>query len=169
MGTSLLIQAIFHNEQHSDSDTDKTDDDDDTQHSLLTLATYHLKVASSLFSASQPVTVTSGESKTSSPAAISKKTRTSLNDETSASNAAILHNLALAYIALGDNTNSVPVLLRAAALRRELSSSSNSADGKMYWNAPHEVLQLAEEKALLLAAKTKKPEKEKKRRIPFFR
>jgi len=87
------------------------------------------------------------------------------NDAT-ATLAAVLHNLAIAYIALGDNKNSIPILLRAAALRRKQSN-----DTKLYWNAPNEVLQLAEEKAMLIAAKTKKPEKaqKKEKRVPFFR
>jgi len=88
-----------------------------------------------------------------------------VNDEYMATNAAILHNLALVHIALGDKENSIPILLQAAALRREFSIETT----KLYWNAPHEVLQMAEEKALLIAANTVKLEKKTKRRIPFLR
>jgi len=94
--------------------------------------------------------------------------------------AAILHNLALAYIALGDSNSSVPVLLRAAALRREITyedllieGHDHANDGSVmiirpYWNMPEEVLLATEEKALLMAAKTKTVKREKKRRIPFL-
>lgn len=171
LGTSLLIQGIFHNESEGSGEEEGAGD---AQQSLLTLATYHLKVASSLFSTTTPhqsSTVETTGGNDDDVAAVSNRERANkaaVIDETSASNAAILHNLALCYIAQGDNTNSVPILLKAAALRRE-----SNVDTKMYWNAPNGVLQLAEEKALLLAGKKKKssgqPEKVKKRRMPFFR
>ncbi len=88
------------------------------------------------------------------------------NDENAASHAAILHNLALAYLAVGDTDSSVPLLLRSAALYRD-----HSIETKPYWNAPSDVLQAAEEKAMLTAAKPKisEPnERKKKRRIPFL-
>ncbi len=67
-------------------------------------------------------------------------------------------------IALGDNEGSVPILLRAAALRRE-----HSLDSKPYWNAPPETLRAAEERAPETAARMRKAENEKKRRVPFLR
>lgn len=139
-GTSLLIQGIFRNEK-SESGVNETD-----ALNLLELASYHLKVASSLYSALYHAPAGAG-------------------DEIAASTAAILHNLALTSIALGDNKNAVSILMRAATLRQ-----GNYTDTKLYWNAPHEVLQAVEEKALLLAAKIKKPGKTTtKKRIPFFR
>ena len=132
-GTSLLIQGIFRNEK-SESGVNETD-----ALNLLELASYHLKVASSLYSA--------------------------LYHAPAGATAAILHNLALTSIALGDNKNAVSILMRAATLRQ-----GNYTDTKLYWNAPHEVLQAVEEKAPLLAAKIKKPGKTTtKKRIPFFR
>jgi len=188
LGTCLLLQAIFGNLR-----------DESDQTSLLTLAKFHLKVASSLCSGSKvpwnnddnPDGQTrfprfsgfhrrqranpshSNRSETES-ASSSRKSRSHVYG------AAILHNLALAYIALGDSNSSVPVLLRAAALRREITyedllieGHDHANDGSVmiirpYWNMPEEVLLATEEKALLMAAKTKTVKREKKRRIPFL-
>ncbi|KAL9185547.1 hypothetical protein ACHAXT_003324 [Thalassiosira profunda] len=141
LGTSLLIKGIFHIDEGG---SDAVEANDDTQQRLLTLATYHLKVASTFSSKTQQ-------------AEVAVKNRSSTH-------AAVLHNLALGYLALGDTKNSVPVLLRAAALRREQDSEE-----KPYWNAPSEILQLAEEKALLLGAKSKVPAKPQEKKRPFFR
>ena len=78
--------------------------------------------------------------------------------------AAILHNLALAYIALGDSNSSTPLLLRAAAIQRQIRASTEV----LYWNLPHAILEMVEEKAWLVGAKIRRGEKQKRRRrIPF--
>lgn len=87
-----------------------------------------------------------------------------------AAHAAILHNLALAYIALGDSNSSTPLLLRAAAIHRQMDTSSNEQNIKLLWNLPNQVLQLVEERAWLLGAKKSLMagrKQKKKRRIPF--
>eukprot|EP00571_Detonula_confervacea_P015912 CAMPEP_0172302994 /NCGR_PEP_ID=MMETSP1058-20130122/4607_1 /TAXON_ID=83371 /ORGANISM="Detonula confervacea, Strain CCMP 353" /LENGTH=622 /DNA_ID=CAMNT_0013013669 /DNA_START=16 /DNA_END=1884 /DNA_ORIENTATION=- len=156
LGTSLLIQGIFHHD-NSDSTVKEAHD----ARSLLTLASYHLKVASSLCSSPLSKMVGNGGEDTA-PTALSRLTR--VDDENAASHAAILHNLALAHLTLGDTDSSVPILLRAAAICRE-----HPIDIKPYWNAPNHVLQAAGERALLIAAKLKKSEPtKKKRRIPFL-
>jgi len=157
LGTSLLIQGIFENDG---SDSAKI-----VAQPLLSLASYHLKVASSLCASSHDAAVGNGNLGTpiDTAPALSRLT-TSEDDENSASQAAILHNLALAYLALGDTDGSIPFLLRAAAICREYPT-----DMKPYWNAPNSVLRAAEEKALLLAVKLKSSGPvEKKRRIPFL-
>lgn len=190
LGTCLLLQALFGNLP-----------DESDQTSLLTLATFHLKVASSLCSGSR---VPSNNNNDDHPDGTTRfprfsgfhrrqrvdpwhsnrsETKSTFSSQTSPSHvygAAILHNLALAYIALGDSNSSVPVLLRAAALRRETSNDDLVIEGynpanngsavmiRPYWNMPEEVLLATEEKALLMAAKTKTVKREKKRRIPFL-
>ncbi len=161
----------------------------------MTLATFHLKVASSLCSGSKVTLNNDGKADGLSrfPRFSGHDRRKQANASQSTSSgrgstptprqshvygAAILHNLALAYIALGDSNSSVPVLLRAAALRREtvhddyfdghISSHSRIVIMRPYWNMPEEVLLATEEKALLMAAKTKPVKREKKRRIPFL-
>lgn len=90
------------------------------------------------------------------------------DSERAALNSAVLHNLSLAHIALGEYESSVTVLLRAASLRREYGLDGKAT--KMYWNAPHDVLKSAEEKALLIAVKAKAPSvKERVRRTPFLK
>ena len=93
----------------------------------------------------------------------------STDGRSSHSHSAALANLALAYIALGDNDSSVPVLLRSASIRRE----SNSAD-VLYWNAHQKMLTNVEEKAMLKAVKnpTKSKVQRKKntrKQISFLR
>ena len=99
------------------------------------------------------------------------------DNDNDASHAAILHNLALAYLAVGDTDSSVLFLLRAAAIRREQhsrsssnTSSSSTNDTKPYWNAPDDVLQAAEVEALLVAAKPNWSlrMKQKGKRTPFL-
>lgn len=92
---------------------------------------------------------------------------TKSDDDNAASHAAIFHNLALAYLAVGDTDSSVLFLLRAAAIRREHHSRNES---KPYWNAPDDVLQAAEVTALLVAAKPNwaLPTKQRGKRIPFL-
>ena len=104
-------------------------------------------------------------------------TRHKLHDANAVSHAAILHNLALAYLAVGDRKNAVPVLLQAAAIGRELTS----LDTKPYWNVPNEILMAVEERALLFSARPNVKEDEEveesneeekkrkmKRRMPFM-
>jgi hypothetical protein len=67
------------------------------------------------------------------------------------SQAAILHNLALAYTALRDYGSAVPILLRATSSGRE-----HFATTKPYWNVPGELLQIMEMRALLIGASVSK-------------
>lgn len=173
LGTCLLIQGIFHQDDKSTKTSNNAKSP--VQSSLLSLATYHLKVASSLSSSPQSVlaTTTSGSGRAD---IISRYGVTKSDDDNAASHAAILHNLALAYLAVGDTDSSVLFLLRAAAIRREQhsrsssTSSSSTNDTKPYWNAPDDVLQAAEVEALLVAAKPNwsLPEKQKGKRTPFL-
>ncbi len=130
--------------------------DDNVQSSLFSLAAHHLKLAS-LLSSSSPNGV--AESGSGAPNAMSRLAK--VNDENAA---AILHNLALSHVALGDSASSVPILLRAAAMGRE-----HQVSAKPYWNVPNEVLVRAEEKALLIGAMPRKLQEDKgiRRRIPF--
>jgi hypothetical protein len=132
------------------------------QSSLLSLATYHLKVAASLSSLPQSVAVGSERDVVTASYGVSKS-----EDENAASLAAILHNLALAYLAVGDTDSSVLFLLRAAAIRRDHTRSN---DIKPYWNAPNDMLKTAEVEALLVAAKPNwpLPAKQKGKRTPFL-
>ena len=157
LGTSLLIQGIFNSDTNEISPAD-------SQASLLALATYHLKVASSLYSSSNVEARSKDNIATDLSPALSRMIESN-GDNNAASHAAALHNLALAYLAVGDTDSSVPVLLRSAALYRD-----HSIKGKLYWNAPSDVLQAAEEKAMLIAAKPRisEPNERKKRRIPFL-
>eukprot|EP00970_Alexandrium_tamarense_P014708 scaffold4296_cov144-Alexandrium_tamarense.AAC.2 len=145
--------------------------EDEEQISLLKLATFHLKVASSLCTTSrgpilQPrkkaeldtpsntdvLSTTAPKEESSDQKNIATKGGKQLN-QNAESNAAILHNLALAYIAMGETNSSVPALLRAASLRRQ---SDTPPTNNIYWNIPEDLLQQTEEKALLMGAKTKR-------------
>ena len=163
LGTALLLQGIFYYD-YEDSGEALT-----AQNALLKLALYHLKVANTMYSA---------ERKVQAPDAIEQSVQIGLSTSISGlstdgrsshSHSAALANLALAYIALGDNDSSVPVLLRSASIRRE----SNSAD-VLYWNAHQKLLTNAEEKAMLKAVKnpTKSKVQRKKntrKQISFLR
>ena len=168
LGTALLIQGIFHH-------------DEEESRRSLSLATYHLKVASSLCSSSSRLDKMDTGTNDSGMAPTSLSSRlTKVDDGNTASHAAILHNLALAYMAAGDMHNSVPLLLRSSAIRRE---HTIHADTQPYWNVPNDVLMAVEERAVLIAAsRSNKPElgspnnmKKKRRRrsripfMPFFR
>ena len=168
LGTALLIQGIFHH-------------DEEESRRSLSLATYHLKVASSLCSSSSRLDKMDTGTNDSGMAPTSLSSRlTKVDDGNTASHAAILHNLALAYMAAGDMHNSVPLLLRSSAIRRE---HTIHADTQPYWNVPNDVLMAVEERAVLVAAsRSNKPElgspnnmKKKRRRrsripfMPFFR
>jgi hypothetical protein len=136
--------------------------DDNVQSYLFLLAAHHHKLASLLSSSSPNGTAESGSG---APNAMSRLAK--VNDKHSASHAAfraaILHNLALSHVALGDSASSVPILLRAAAMGREHPVSM-----KPYWNVPNDVLVAAEEKALLIGAMPKSSlgEKRTMRRFP---
>ncbi len=158
LGTCLLIQGIFYQGDKSAN----TKAMSPTQSSLLSLATYHLKVAASLSSSPQSVAVGSGRDIIKASYGVSKS-----DDENAASLAAILHNLALAYTAVGDTDSSVLFLLRAAAIRRDHTRSN---DIKPYWNAPNDMLKAAEVKALLVAANPNwpLPAIQKGSRTPFL-
>ena len=167
LGTALLIQGIFHH-------------DEEESRRSLSLATYHLKVASSLCSSSSRLDKMDTGTNDSGMAPTSLSSRlTKVDDGNAASHAAILHNLALAYMAAGDMHNSVPLLLRSSAIRRE---HTIHADTQPYWNVPNDVLMAVEERAVLVAAsRSNKPElgspnnmKKRRRRsripfMPFFR
>ena len=168
LGTALLIQGIFHH-------------DEEESRRSLSLATYHLKVASSLCSSSSRLDKMDTGTNDSGMAPTSLSSRlTKVDDGNTASHAAILHNLALAYMAAGDMHNSVPLLLRSSAIRREHTIHT---DTQPYWNVPNDVLMAVEERAVLVAAsRSNKPElgspnnmKKKRRRrsripfMPFFR
>jgi len=121
------------------------DNQTDEQVALLTQATFHLKLASSLCSSQY------------------KKIDEDTDESTTVTHAAILHNLALAYIAIGDFNSSLHLLLQATAIHRQVDSSKQA----LLWNLPNQVLQVVEEKALLLGAKTAGKNGRKKKRIPF--
>lgn len=151
LGTSLLIQGIFYQEIREGVD-------DNVQSTLFSLAAHHLKLASLLCSSTPKGAAESGSGAPNSMSRLAK-----VNDKNAASHAAILHNLALSYVALGDSASSVPILLRAAAMGRDDLFST-----KPYWNVPNDVLQAAEEKALLIAAtKRSRGTKRRSRRVPF--
>lgn len=138
--------------------------DSNQQTTLLTLAAFHLKLASSLCVAHHKQ-FSDGEdlAKTVSSTAI--------ESNHNVAHAAILHNLALAYIALGDSNSSTPVLLRAAAIHRGMIEPSTEKNNNIFllWNLPNNVLHVMEEKAWLLGVKSAAADvgKKKKRRIPF--
>jgi len=156
LGTSLLMQGIFYQEIREGVD-------DHVQSSIFSLAAHHLKLASLLSSSSPNGAAESGSN---APNAMSRLAKVNYENSAShaASRAAILHNLALSLVALGDSASSVPILLRAAAMGRE-----HPVSAKPYWNVPNDVLMAAEEKALLIGAMPKKSQEEKmiRRRIPF--
>jgi len=156
LGTALLFQGIFH-------------DDIEESRRLLSLATYHLKVASSLCSTSSRVddmeTAATADILTPVPSRQSEE----LANQNSISHTAILHNLALAYLATGNMKGAVPILLQSAAMNRE-RSLVGAESTKPYWNVPNDVLQLVEERALLISARPQleSNKKRKRKRIPFM-
>jgi len=156
LGTALLFQGIFH-------------DDIEESRRLLSLATYHLKVASSLCSTSSRVvdmeTAATADILTPVPSRLSEE----LANQNSISHTAILHNLALAYLATGNMKGAVPILLQSAAMKRE-HSLVGTESYKPYWNVPNDVLQLVEERALLISARPQleSNNKKKRKRIPFM-
>jgi hypothetical protein len=162
LGTSVLAQGLL-NANHS-SAANKEE-----QVSLLKLASFHLKLASSLCSASRgrvgrAVNELLISDEVPAEDVVIKGKEIDRDKQLSPStHVAILHNLALAYIALGDSNSSVTLLLRAAAIRREIQRQDDVA----YWNLPDKVLQLMEEKAWLIGAKSERKKQKKKRRIPF--
>lgn len=159
LGTSTLARGILYNSNNSTAS--------DEQASLLKMATFHLKLASLLCSNEhKPVDTSVEELVASDDDDVDIKSK-NLNHPNLIAHAAILHNLALAYIALGDSNSSTPLLLRAAAIHRQINSSEQNAQS---WNLPHQVLQLLEEKAWLLGAKSSAAgtKQKKKRRIPFL-
>ena len=184
LGTALLIQGIFgsssRDSHHDDADDEQRDKSIESRIRSLSLAAYHLKVASSLCTTSSNNNdhhhhhgETDPDDDDMTPTAI--PTRHKLHDVNAVSHAAILHNLALAYLAVGDRKNAVPVLLQAAAIGRELTS----LDTKPYWNVPNEILMAMEERALLFSARPKEEDEEveesneeekkrKRRRMPFM-
>ena len=117
--------------------------------SVVKLATFYLKAASSLCQKGaeevQPHSIL-------------------FQSDASAMSAAILHNLALANIYMGDDVSSVSLLLRASAIRRELSSHSVN----LFWNCPDDVLLTIEQRAVLMGAKRTRSQKKKKSKIPFL-
>jgi hypothetical protein len=117
--------------------------------SLLKLAMFHLKDAYSLCQRG----------------AADVQLHSIFQSDASAMSAAILYNLALANISLGDDVSSVSLLLRAAAIRREHSVQSVH----LYWNCPDDVLLTIEQQAVLIGAKrTRSQKKKKKSKIPFL-
>ena len=136
LGTALLIQGIFHH-------------DEEESRRSLSLATYHLNVASSLCSSSSRLDkVNTDMNSDMTPTSLSSRL-TKIDDGNAASHAAILHNLALAYMAAGDMHNSVPLLLRSSAIRREHTIHT---DTQPYWSVPNDVLMAVEERAVLIAS-----------------
>jgi len=155
LGTALLFQGIFH-------------DDIEESRRLLSLATYHLKVASSLCSTSSRVDdmeTAAADILTPVPSRLSEE----VINQNSISHTAILHNLALAYLAMGNMKGAVPILLQSAAVKREHSLLGTESN-KPYWNVPNDVLQLVEERALLISARPQleHSKKKKRKRIPFM-
>lgn len=133
LGTSLLILGI-------------TQDDE----SMLKLAMFHLKVASTLCQGN---------------AAVVRSQAIFQNDTSSPISAAIFHNLALANISLGNDSSSVSLLLRAAAIRRDYSVNQTT---NLFWNAPADVLLAMEQQAMLMGAKKSSTPQKKKSRFPFL-
>jgi len=119
--------------------------------SFLKLAVYHLKTASSLCQ--------KGQVEEDQPQAI-------FQSDPSAMSAAILHNLALANIALGDDVSPVSLLLRSGAIRRE----DSNRPANLFWNCHHDALLAIEEQAVLMGAKstTRRQKKKTKSKIPFL-
>ena len=79
------------------------------------------------------------------------------------SHSAVLHNLALAHVALGHHEAAVPVLLRAAALR---PGGRRDAGAMAYWNAPWETLRAAERRALARGIARGEPQRAARKRPP---
>ena len=164
LGTALLLQGIFYYD-YVDPGGAVT-----AQEALLKLALYHLKVASTMYSAQRKVQEVPNAIEQSTQSGLSTSFSGQLEgDGSSLAHSAALNNLALAYVALGDNDSSVPVLLRSASIRRE-----TPAAGVLYWNAHSKLLTNAEEKAMLTAAKSPlksevRRTKNARKRIPFLR
>jgi len=117
--------------------------------SVVKLAMFHLKAASSLCQ----------------KGAVEAQPQSIFQSDVSAMSAAILHNLALASISLGDDVSSVALLLRAGAIRREDSAHSVN----LFWNFSHEALLTIEQQAALMGAKrTRRQKKKTKSKIPFL-
>ena len=110
---------------------------------------FHLKAASSLCQ----------------KGAVEAQPQSIFQSDASAMSAAILHNLALASISLGDDVSSVALLLRAGAIRREDSAHSVN----LFWNCSHGALLTIEQQAALMGAKrTRRQKKKTKSKIPFL-
>mmetsp|Transcript_9649 Transcript_9649/g.14314 ORF Transcript_9649/g.14314 Transcript_9649/m.14314 type:complete len:564 (+) Transcript_9649:89-1780(+) len=117
--------------------------------SVVKLAMFHLKAASSLCQ----------------KGAVEAQPQSIFQSDASAMSAAILHNLALASISLGDDVSSVALLLRAGAIRREDSAHSVN----LFWNCSHGALLTIEQQAALMGAKrTRRQKKKTKSKIPFL-
>mmetsp|Transcript_30228 Transcript_30228/g.60717 ORF Transcript_30228/g.60717 Transcript_30228/m.60717 type:complete len:563 (+) Transcript_30228:28-1716(+) len=117
--------------------------------SVVKLAMFHLKAASSLCQ----------------KGAVEAQPQSIFQSDASAMSAAILHNLALASISLGDDVSSVALLLRAGAIRREDSAHSVN----LFWNCSHRALLTIEQQAALMGAKrTRRQKKKTKSKIPFL-
>jgi hypothetical protein len=117
--------------------------------SVVKLAMFHLKAASSLCQ----------------KGAVEAQPQSIFQSDASAMSAAILHNLALASISLGDDVSSVALLLRAGAIRREDSGHSMN----LFWNCSHDALLTIEQQAALMGAKrTRRQKKKTKSKIPFL-
>ncbi|KAL7497791.1 hypothetical protein ACHAWT_010208 [Skeletonema menzelii] len=131
LGTSLLILGIMKEDE-----------------SLLKLATFHLKAASSLCQ----------------KGAVEGQPQSIFQSDITAMNVAILHNLALANVSLGDDVSSVSLLLRATAIRRE--APSRSLD--VFWNCSPDALLTIEQQAVLMGAKRTIRKKKTESKIPFL-
>ena len=114
--------------------------------SLLKLAMFHLKAALSLCQQS----------------VAEAQSQSVFRSDISAMSAAILHNLSLANISLGDDVSSASLLLRAAAIRREVPSHS------LFWNCSHDALLTIEQQAVLMGAKRTMRKKKIRSKIPFI-
>lgn len=137
LGTSLLIQGLFYQDAVGREGGEKNDN---VQTSLLSLAAHYLKMALSISDATESETT---------------------------SHAAILHYLALAYTALGDDGSAVPILLRATTS----CGREHFVTTKPYWNVPGDLLQIMEKNALVIGAAVPKKshnKKSNKKRIPFL-
>ncbi|KAL7481819.1 hypothetical protein ACHAW6_007493 [Cyclotella cf. meneghiniana] len=147
LGSSVLAQGLLNSYPSSAASQE-------AQVSLLKLATFHLKLASSLCSASRGRVgrvlneLLISDEVPAEDAIIKGKEIERDKQLSLLTHVSVLHNLALAYVALGDSNSSVTLLLRAAAIQ-------------------HNVLQLMEEKACLIGAKSERKKQKKKRRIPF--
>ena len=115
---------------------------------LLKLAMLHLKTASSLCQ----------------KGGIEDRPQSIFQSDANVISAAILHNLALASISLGDDASSVPLLLQAGAIRRQKSNQSET----LFWSLSDDALLAIEQQAVLMAAKRSTSQKKRKARIPFL-